>query len=445
MPYRVQGGCVAEGKREILRRLGLVDAISIIVGIIVGAGIFETAGSVAGCVTTTGQLYLLWFAGGVLSLTGALCYAELATTYPEEGGDVVYLERAYGPWAGFLFAWANALVVRPGSIAAVSFAFARYGATLLPDFGLSSSGLRIVLALAAVLATTALNVIGVRASARTQNVLVAAKLLGLGAVVLAALSMSDAPRVSESLEVVTGGPLLGLILVLFTYGGWNDIVYVAGEVDRPERNLFWALVLGTAGVIVLYLGINWAYVHALGLAGLAASRAAATDTVAAVFPDGSGRLVAALICVCTLGAINGTVFTGARIYSALGERVAKFAALGRWNMRFHTPAVALAVQGILSVFVILATGSFTGSVVYTTSVVWVFFLAAGLAVFVLRRLEPERRRPHPTFLHPLTTVVFCLSCCLLVYSAIDYDPKGSLVALGLVVAGVPIYWLCKGA
>ena len=427
---------------KIERQLTLFDTSCIIVGIIVGAGIFETAPEVARSQSSLLGLVLVWLFGGLLSLAGALCYAELATTYPEAGGDIVYLERAYGDWAGFLFGWANALVIRPGSIAAVAFAFARYAEMLYPGEGSNSVQVKIAYALAATVLLTVLNVLGVKESTTAQNILVVAKVVGLLAVVAAAFwGAPEVEMFSRDGEVVS--PVLGLILVLFTFGGWNDVAYVAAEVEKPERNLFWSLVLGTAAVIGLYLLVNLAYTATLGLAGVATSKAVATDTIAVVFPKGAAMAVAILICVCTLGGTNGTIFTGARIYFALGERVPLLSFLGTWSESFDTPANALIVQGVLTIPIIFLAGSFSSSVVYTTTVVWVFFLATGIALFVLRYREPNVKRPNPVFAHPLTTLVFCGSCLLLIWGAIDYDPKGSAASLLLLISGIPVYLYSK--
>ncbi len=423
---------------KIERRLTMLDTSCIIVGIIVGAGIFETAPEVARSQSTLLGLMAVWLFGGLLSLAGALCYAELATTYPYAGGDIVYLERAYGPWAGFLFGWANALIIRPGNIAAIAFAFARYAAMIYPGGKSQSGGILIAYAIGAVFVLTMLNVLGVKESTRAQNALVVAKVVGLLAVVAAALwGAPEVEMYSRSGSVTS--PVLGLILVLFTFGGWNDVAYVAAEVEKPERNLFWSLVLGTSAVIGLYLLVNLAYTSTLGLAGVAASKAVATDTISVVFPKGAALLVAALICICTLGGTNGTIFTGSRIYYALGERVKVLSFLGNWSERFNTPAYALITQGLLTIPIILLAGSFSSSVVYTTTVVWLFFLATGISVFVLRWKEPETKRPNPVYLHPITTLAFCGSCVLLIWGAVDYDPKGSIASLLLLLSGIPVY------
>jgi amino acid transporter len=232
-----------------------------------------------------------------------------------------------------------------------------------------------------------------------------------------------------------------LILILFTFGGWNEIAYVAAEVKAPERNIVRALVLGTATVTGLYLLINSAFLYTLGQAKMAASKAVATDTVAVVFPGLADRAISALICISALGAANGMIFAGARIAYAMGQEHPLFKPLGWWSPRLGTPAVALAIQGALVVAIIVLAGSFNQVLLYTTAVVWTFFLATGVSVFVLRVKEPAVPRPYKILGHPLTTLLFCASCLFLIYSAANYDWKGTRLAIGIMLLGLPIYWL----
>ena len=422
------------------RSLSLFDATSLIVGIIVGAGIYQMAPDVAKGVDGVWGLLGIWVLGGLLSLCGALCYAELATAYPEQGGDYVYLNRAYGNWAGFLFGWVQLVVVRPGDIAVMAFAFATYaGAIADAATGEASPVDPSVYAVIAVVVLTAINVIGVRQGAWTQNLLTVAKTAGLLLIVAAAFAGTTAPATAGvPADTVPFG--LALIFVLFTYGGWNEMAYVAAEVRDPDRNIGRALVLGTLAVTVLYLLANGAFLVALGHGGMAASTAVATDTVAAVLPEAAAVLVSALICVSALGAVNGLVFTGARISYALGRDHHPFARLGRWHPRLGTPVAALVVQGAIAVALIVALGSFTGAVLYTAAAVYGFYLATTLAVIVLRRKDPQRPRAFRVPGYPVTPLVFAATCVLLIWSAIDYKPAISLATAGLVLLGLPVWW-----
>lgn len=413
-----------------------------IVGIIVGAGIFQVAPDVARGVPDAAWLLALWLAGGILSLFGALGYAELASAYPEAGGDYAYLTRAYGPPAGFLFGWLQLAVVRPGDIAVMAFAFATYAGALAKAWlGRPWPGDPRWLAAAIVAALTLVNIAGVRQGKWTQNILTLLKTAGLLAVTALALA---APR---PLEVpAAAGPLpasLALIFVLFTYGGWNEMAYVAAEVRRPERNVLRALVLGTLAVTVLYLAANAAFLHALGgHAGLSAAKAVAVEAVAPVLP-GAAAWVAALVCVSTLGAVNGLIFAGARISYAVGADHALLRPLGAWNGRTGTPARALAVQGALATVLVLALGSFTNTLLYTAAPVYLFYLATSIAVGVLRRRDPTRARPVRAWGYPVTTAVFCAVCAWLVYRAVVYKPAVAAAALGLLALGIPLYAISR--
>ncbi|MFH1681546.1 MAG: APC family permease, partial [Candidatus Eisenbacteria bacterium] len=374
------------------RALSLFDSTCLIVGIIVGVGIYRASPDIAKGAGGPAGLFALWIAGGLLSLCGALCYAELASAYPREGGDYVYLGRAYGPWAGFLFGWMQMTVVRPGDIAVVAFAFAAYARPLLGSLApLSGPPGEALLAALAVLLMTAVHIVGVREGKWTQNALTVVKVLGLLAVAAAALA---APAAAHRAPVFDPIPLgVALILVLFTYGGWNEMAYVAAEARDPERNIVRALAAGTGAVLVLYLLINGAFLRALGHAGLAASAAPAADALAAPFPRAGGTFASALVCVSALGAVSGLIFAGARISYAVGVDHKAFRALGRWDERTGTPIRALVVQGGIAIGLIFLLRSFVNTILYTAAPVYAFYLATSLAVPVLRRREPGVPRP----------------------------------------------------
>ena len=360
------------------KELSLFDSTCIIVGIIIGAGIYETAPIVAKCLGSGPGLMLVWLAGGLLALTGALCYAELATAYPREGGDYVYLTRAYGRWPGYMFGWSQLAIVRPGDIALMAFIFARYAQTLYAPFG--HSGL--IYAASAIVLLTVINILGVKAGKWTQNLLTVTKILGLVAISVVGLMAPPAAPLPPASEGFTWeGLQLAFILVFFTFGGWNEMAYVAAEIKRPHQNIVRALVAGTVAVTALYLLINGAFLSALGLSGLSSSPAVAVEMMGKVFPQAAGRVIAILICISALGAVNGLVFTGARISYALGADHKSFRPLGRWSPRLGTPVWALVVQGALSLAIVLTAGSFLDTILYTAPVVWLFFLATATVGF----------------------------------------------------------------
>lgn len=420
------------------RDLTLGDSVGLIVGIIVGAGIFQVAPDVARGVPGAAALLALWLAGGLISLFGALGYAELAAAYPEAGGDYAYLTRAYGPQAGFLFGWLQLAVVRPGDIAVMAFAFATYARPVAEAWlGRPVPHGARLLAASAVAVLTLINLAGVRHGKWTQNVLTLLKAAGLLAVTGLAFAVPRPLAAAAAVDPIPAS--VALILVLFTYGGWNEMAYVAAEVKHPERNVLRALVLGTVAVTALYLAANAAFLHALGgHAGLAAGHAVAAEAIAPVLP-GAQSWVAALVCVSTLGAVNGLIFTGARISYAVGADHALFRPLGAWSGRTGTPVRALAAQGALSMALALTLGSFTNTLLYTAAPVYLFYLATSIAVGVLRRRDPGRSRPVRAWGYPVTTAIFCAVCAWLVYRAAVYKPAVAVAALGILAAGVPLY------
>ena len=436
------------------RQLSLFDSTCLIVGIIIGAGIYQMTPSIAGGAACWWGVLLICTVGGLLSLCGALGYAELATAYPRAGGDYVYLTRAYGRWAGFLFGWLQLAVVRPGDIAVMAFAFALYARAIFDPFAGTEylDGQRIY-AILAVVVLTAVNMVGVPESKWTQNLLTVVKALGLLAIVGVAVL---APRAAVGdaaaapLEWSVSGLSVALILVLFTFGGWNEMAYVAAEVKNPDRNIVRALVLGTAAVTVLYLLANGAFLWTLGYDGVVKSEAVATDAVSVVFPRVGANLVSALICISALGAVNGLIFTGARISYAVGADHVAFRGLGKWNSRTGTPVRALLLQALIAVVLISTLGSFVETIIYTAPTVYTFYLATSLAVIVLRFKEPGVNRPYRVLGYPFTPLIFSGVCIFLIYKAVEFSvvvldkPWIAVVPCVSLLLGLPIYWMTTG-
>ncbi|MCJ7778775.1 MAG: amino acid permease, partial [Sedimentisphaerales bacterium] len=296
---------------------------------------------------------------------------------------------------------------------------------------------------AATIILTVINIAGVRGGKWTQNILTTVKVLGLLAIVGVAVV---APQSSPTTEIFKPLPIsLALIFVLFTFGGWNEMAYVAAEVKNPRRNIVRSLVLGSTAVTVLYLLVNGAFLYVLGYRGLATSKAVAADCVSTVFPEIGGQLVSSLVCISALGAVNGLIFTGARISYALGAEHRAFGILGRWHGRTGTPIWALSVQGAIAVALIVIFGSFVDTILYTATAVYAFYLATSLSVIVLRYKEPKAERPYRVTGYPITTLVFCAVCAFLIYSSVSYawnEKRGSLIMLLVILSvGVLLYWL----
>jgi APA family basic amino acid/polyamine antiporter len=428
------------------RQLTLFDTTNIIVGIIIGSSIYEATPWIAASLPGPGWLVGVWLLGGLLSLIGALCYAELATAYPTSGGDYVYLNRSFGRAVGFLFAWSQLWVVRPGSIGAMAFVFARYANELCP-LGEGAVPL-LIYAVASILALTAINVLGVPQGKRTQNVLTVAKVLGLAAVCAVGLLWTSAPPAAAT--AVPAQPLtlgcfyLPMILIFYAFGGWNEMAYVAAEVRQPEKNIFRALVLGTMATTAIYVLVTLAFVHALGFPGVASAKAVAADVLALPLGLWGRRLISLLICISALGAINGLIFTGARIYYAMGKDHRLYASLGRWNQRLGTPVNSLLVQALITLPLVVYFGrsdqGFTHLVNFTTPVFWMFFLLVGLSLFVLRWREPHTPRPYRAPLYPLVPLLFCASSLFMVYASVTWavanKSSDALWSIALLAIGV---------
>lgn len=417
------------------KELSLFDTTCIIVGIIIGAGIYETAPLVAGCMGGWFGILGIWLAGGVLALCGAICYAELATMYPRQGGDCVYLSKAYGRWAGYMFGWTQITIIRPADIALMAFIFGRYAQTLYSP----CNGMATVYAVAAVVILTFINVLSVRKGKWTQNLLAVIKVCGLLLIVMSAFAAHDTITATVQQPLSLDGVQLALILVLFTFGGWNEMAYIAAEVKKPETNIVRSLIIGTLMVTVIYLLVNSAFLLSLGYDRMVASKAVAVDVVEKVFPQFAGRIISVLVCLSALGAVNGLIFTGSRITYAMGEEYRLFHKLGKWNERYGTPVWSLVMQGCLSIVIIVAAGTFVEAILCTAPIVWLFFLATGVSVIVLRFRQPGMERSYKITGYPMPAIVFIICCAFMLYSSATYAvanrPLFLCILLGVMLAG----------
>ena len=426
--------------------LGLRDAIGLIVGTIVGVGIFRTPSLVAEHAGSAGVALLAWVAGGLVSLLGALCYAELASAYPNSGGDYHYLTRAFGWRLGFLFAWARLTVVQTGAIALLAFVLGDYTAATL---GLGPWGSPLCAGLI-VAVLTATNIAGVRQGAATQNVLTALEVAGILLVALAGLVAEPAVVATLGAGAPASAGAFGLVMVfvLLTYGGWNEAAYLSGELRDPGHTMVRALVWSLALVTGLYVLINWTFLATLGVAGVAGSKAVAADVVHQTLGAGGARLTGALVVVAALTSINAAIFTGARSSYAVGRDVRRLGFLGRWHPGTRTPVNALLTQGSVALALVALGGltrrGFETMVEYTAPVFWLFLFLTGVALLVLRRREPGRPRPFRVPLYPLTPLAFCATSGYLVYSSLAYTGLGALVGVGVLAAGALGLALTKG-
>jgi basic amino acid/polyamine antiporter, APA family len=415
-------------------RFGSREAVAMIVGIVVGAGIYRTPSIVAAQSSSEAAMLLAWLVGGAISMVGALCYAELASAFPHAGGEYHFLSRAFGRRFAFLYGWSRLAIIQTGSIALLAFVYGDYVSQIVP-LGRHSAALH---AAAAVVAITAINWAGVAHGCRTQVWLTAIELLGLLLVVVAGLLLAPeaAPAAAPARETSVG---LVLVFVLLTYGGWNEAAYLSAELHDAPRRMVKVLIGSLALIASLYLLVNLAYLRALGLAGTAGSEAVAADLLRLVWGPAGAAMISVAVAAAALTSANATAFTGARSAFALGRDFPFLAFLGRWRDREGTPGNALLIQGGAALLLVglgaSARDGFRLAVEYTAPAFWLFFLAVGVALFVLRRRERDAERPFRVPLYPLLPAIFCLTSAYLLFSSLAYTGIGALVGGAVVAAG----------
>jgi amino acid transporter len=416
--------------------LSVRDVVAIVVGIVIGVGIFRTPSVVAANAGGPGLLILIWIIGGVISLNGALCYAELATAYPHPGGDYHYITRAFGKHVAFFFAWARMTVIQTGSIAMLAFIFGDYLTGLLP-FAKSATP---VIAAIAVSCLTAINLIGMQQGKKTQLVLSIAKVLGLLAVIVPGILYAQPVDLAPTGSVSGSGIGLAMIFVLLTYGGWNEAAYVSADLKNVRRGMVPALLWSLAIITVIYVLANAAFLRVLGLKAMSESEHVAADLAGRLFGQNGSRLLSLLICISALGSMNGSIVTGARTNLALGMDQPMFRALARWRERSATAPNALLVQCGISLLLILfgacTRQGFVAMVEFTAPVFWGFFFLGALSLFVLRMKEPGVERPFPVPLYPFTPLLFCATCLYMLRASVAYTGSGALVGLAVLFSGL---------
>lgn len=452
------------GAPPVHAQLGLWDTVSVIVGIVVGSSIYKTPPIIFSTVDSAWLGLGAWALGGLLSLIGALVYAELATTYPRQGGDYVYLTRAFGSWSGFLFGWAQLSVIRSGSIGMMAFVFAGYAAEL---WSLDKEWV-VYLAIGAVLALSAINLLGVVLGKWTQNVLNVVKVLGLAGILASGLIWGNPSGLGDAAPARFGGFGLAMILVLYAYGGWNDAAFVAAEL-RNRRDIARSLILGILAITAIYFLVNAAYLMALGLDGVRNSKAVAAAALEKGFGTAGVKVMCLLVMVSALGAINGMIFCGSRVYATLGADHPLFGWLGHWHPRLGTPHWALLVQTVFTLLMMLVASGYKAgqqavdqigaalgmsSITWakfddgfdvlfaaTAPVFWTFFLMTGVSYFVLRFRDRGIERPFalPLPLHPLLPLIFCATCLYMLHASVTWAEALCVVGVLPLLLGLPLY------
>ena len=437
------------GGPRLLHQLGLFDATMLVMGGIVGAGIFINPYVVARQVNTPVLILGVWIAGGVVAMLGAFIYAELAARMPDVGGQYAYLREAFHPAVGFLYGWVLLLVIQTGGMAAVTVTFARY-LLELTRWPISER----VVAVAAIAVLTIINCLGVKLGSRVQSVLMLLKIVAITMLVVAGLFLVREPQPllhpvldrPPSLDLITA---LGaaMVPVLFAFGGWQTANFVAAEIKEPRRNLSRALILGVAGVIALYFGVNFVCVRTLGAQGLAATTVPATAVMRMTMGETGARLIALGIAVSTLGFLSQSVLTAPRVYFAMASDGLFFRSVARVTAKTHVPAVAIVLQSIWTIVVALS-GSYEKILNYVVSIDFIFFGLTGATLFVFRRRDTQRdvqiadeRHMYRAPGYPLTTGLFVLTCWLVVINTIHKYPENTLIGVLILLLGLPVYWL----
>jgi amino acid transporter len=424
-------------------------AVVLIVGIIIGSGIFALPAQVA---LFSGGLWAfvgLWVAAGLLSVLAALCYAELAAAYPDRGGEYSVLVRVYGRTLGFLFVWCRSTIMQTGAIAALAFIFGEYAVRLMgwPE------GWAPWLGAAAVLVFTLTNLVGLLAGVRAQTVLTVAEVVGLALVIVAGLLFAEPSRFMDPTPVA-GPPAdwaLALMFALFAFGGWSEASYLSADMADRRRGIVKAIAISMALITLLYLAISVAFVNALGLAGVAASKTVATDAITATLGPGWAGVVALIVMVAALSSINTSIITGGRAMYALGRDWPLFGWLGAWRERTAVPAAAMVAQALI-IFALIGFGAqlpdgFGAMVAYTAPAFWLFISLVVLGLMVLRRREPDHPRPFKVPLYPLVPLVVIATTGYVAYATAAYaftqPGVGALVGLIVLASGAVILLACR--
>jgi APA family basic amino acid/polyamine antiporter len=431
-----------------VRRIGQFSGTMMVVGGIIGSGIFLNPALVAERVRTAELTLAVWVVGGAIALIGAMVFAELGARRPVAGGGYVYLRDAYGELPAFLYAWTLLLVIATGAIAAVAVTFANYMATLL---GLGPHS-RLPLAIGAILLLSAVNYVGVKPGAVTQNVLTVLKLGALAVLIGAGLTLSPAAPPPAHLPPLADGEVLlavgaALVPVLFAFGGWQQTNFVAEELIEPERNLPRALVVGVSIVVAVYLLANLAYLRTLGVAGLAESSAPAADAMSALLGPSGRTIIAAGIAVSTFGFLNLVILVSPRVYQAMARDGLFFPSLARLHPRYRTPGAAILFQGTWGI-VLALTGRYGDLLDYVVFGDWIFFGATAATLFVFR--ARERRGLEPATLrfrmagYPFLPLLFILAALYVVAGSIASNPVNAVKGAGLIALGVPVFLFWTG-
>lgn len=437
-------------KTEFRRELGLFDGINVVIGNTIGSGIFIAPAVVAATVAppTGGMHLLVWLVGGLLAMTGALSYAELGALMPRAGGHYVFLREGIGDLAGFLYGWTIMLVIASGSIAFVSITFVTYLSYFLPMGAWTIK----LLAILTILCLTWVNYVGVKMGSLVLNIFTSLKVVALVALIVAGLFFAALHR-EYFLPVVPENTVLdiswvstfmfALVSALFTYGGWQNIGFIAGELKNPQRNLPLSMVVGVTVVIVIYMLVNLVFVNVLGVPNMGVSRLVASDAMEGLWGSAGGSFVSLLIMVSSFGITNAIIMVSPRVYYAMAKDGLFIPQLARVHPRYKTPHVALVFQAIWASVIVIASGTFQQIMNYVVFMDWLFLAMAVYCIYVLRKKYPNAPRPYKAWGYPLTPALFILLSSLVVVNTLVRAPVESGIGIAIVLTGVPIFILMK--
>jgi APA family basic amino acid/polyamine antiporter len=441
---------------ELSRDLGVSHASAIVVGTIIGSGIFLVPAEMMQAVGSAKLVYLAWLVGGLLSFFGALTYAELGAMKPHAGGEYVYVRDAYGPLAGYLYAWTWFVIAKPASVATIATGLVRILGTFsifsfFPDrvisvpFAITWGQL---IAIAAAILISLLNYVGVKRAGEFQLVFTILKvviILGIVVICFSGFGSASGRGWSNFAGTFAGakggiaGFMAALVAALWAYDGWNDLNMVAGEVKRPERNIPIALIAGVATVGVLYVLMNAAVQYVLPAASIAMSPRPASDAAALVLGRMGASIISAGMAISMLVTLNGTIMSGARIPFAVARDGYLFSALAEVHPRFHTPSVAIVLQAALSIVLLLLGGNFRQLFSLTIFAEWLFYMIAGSTIFIFRRRDPQAVRPYRVLGYPFVPALFIAAAAVLLYYTFRENWPNSFYGLLVILAGVPVF------
>jgi APA family basic amino acid/polyamine antiporter len=440
---------------ELKRDLGTAPAISIVVGTVIGSGIFLVPTTMIQRVGSVRMVFAVWIVGGLLSLAGALSYAELAAALPEAGGEYVYLREAYGPLWGFLYSWTQMWVAKSGSIATLATGFFLYLGNFLPQMDTVFYSVPLPLgpkggplefrygqlfAIALILGLAWLNYYGVKLGGEVQTAVTGIKVALIGLIILAGLLLGQphAPAASVLAPATFAGFIAALVAALWAYDGWNNVSMVASEIREPQRNLPRALIGGTIAVIVIYLLANAGYFRILSPSQVAGSERVAADMIARIFGGSGANAVSIAAMISIFAALNGSILSGSRVPYAAAREGYFFAPVGRVNPIHRTPGVSIVLLSLWSCLLVLS-GKYDDLFNLVIFASWILYGMTAAAVLVLRAKRPDMPRPYRTVGYPAVPLLFVLAAVVLLVSTLIDRPRESLLGIALMVVGLPFY------